>query len=555
MGKQKRKGGNEKESSQKMTAKKAAKKLLEESKTPDKSAKKKTPDSKKKATPTNWDRSTPQTGMQKSTPGSSGRKGRPLSKKEKKEREEQERLSQLISKSKKKVDKGGKSKSSKDKNRDGEPGQGTGTGLSHKKQKLNKWTPENMEIAVYAVLQDRKQPLGKRIGVRRIAASLQVPRNTLNQRVLGRVQGFGHMSGGELEPKLFSKEEEQDLANLVLKHADAGFPFALSQLRTLAYEYAKMLGLRGNRETEEMSRTWMKWFVKRHPEIKLKSAQQLSAYQAVCCNREIVAQWFEVYKGVLKENNIHSGMQVWNVDETGLMDVPKLRKVFGRSGMTTQFIVPKEKGTTTTVVCMTNALGIKTPPMVIHKGSRVRDEWKHCNNGAILRVSESGWINKTLFHQFGRVFLAHLKKVGIQDLTHVVLLDGHHSHTYNYRFLVEMYWSGVKVVCLPPHTSHFLQPLDNAPLAVFKSTWYEELRQYIRRKAGTAVSKSDFFLLFNRAWRAMTPPIIVRGFRETGIWPVDLHCIKEEKFALSDLLCKKKKAAPVAPPTGQTQSN
>ncbi len=240
--------------------------------------------------------------------------------------------------------------------------------------------------------------------------------------------------------------------------------------------------------------------------------------------------------------------------ETGVVDVPKVKKVLGRSGFRTQFVVPKEKGTTTTIIVMVNAVGMKVPPMVIHKGARVKEEWlANKRPETKVRASDSGWVNTKLFHEYGRVFLEFLQKLGLDRMNHVLLLDGHQSHTYNYQFLIEMYRSGVKVLCLPPHTSHFLQPLDNVPLAVFKSTWHEELCQYCRKYAGTALAKNHFFLLFNCAFRALTPPVIVRGFRETGMWPIDIGAIKEHKFAPSDLLgSQKHKLPPANAPAAQS---
>ncbi len=143
-------------------------------------------------------------------------------------------------------------------------------GSAHKGQSLNKWNPSNMQVAVYAVLEDRKLPMRKRIGIRKISAQCGVPRNTLNQRVLGRVKGFGHKSGGEKIPKLFTPEEEKELATCILQHADAGFPFTPKAMRDLAYEFAFLKGLRKFNVDGEMSRSWQRCFLRRHPEIQLK---------------------------------------------------------------------------------------------------------------------------------------------------------------------------------------------------------------------------------------------------------------------------------------------
>ncbi len=280
-----------KSAARKMTAKKQAAQLDRKKKTPVKDVSSK----KMKTTP----KSGTKTGTHASgTPGSSDKKGRPLTvaekkqkpqpqtKKEKKAAKDQERIWSLVEKGKKKAERegppGSDTKKGGSKNRDGKRDGASGTtGSSHIGERLNKWKPKDMQIAVYTVLEDRKKPVNKRIGIRRIAEACNVPRNTLNQRVLGRVSGFQHKSGGELSAKLFSEEEEQELVNMALKHADSGFPFTPKKLRNLAFEFALMQGHTVNNKHEELSRTWIKRFNKRHPELALHVPQQLSSYRAI----------------------------------------------------------------------------------------------------------------------------------------------------------------------------------------------------------------------------------------------------------------------------------
>ena len=195
---------------------------------------------------------------------------------------------------------------------------------------------------------------------------------------------------------------------------------------------------------------------------------------------------------------------------------------------------------------MVNAAGMKVPPMIIHKGNTVTAAWlTNCPDDVLVRAQESGYINTDLFLEMGYHFLEFLKKNQLDTLRHLILLDGHVTHTYNSYFINLMKANNVLVVLFPPHCSAFLQPLDATPFATLKNTWQRELHYWNRKKCGRAITKSEWFLLFRRAWRSVSVPTIVKGFRETGIFPLDFSVIPEDVFAPSDIMCPPTAAANV----------
>ena len=102
---------------------------------------------------------------------------------------------------------------------------------------------------------------------------------------------------------------------------------------------------------------------------------------------------------------------IWNVDETGITDVPKERKVIGITGEHMFQAVADEKGTTTTVVSFASAGGLHVPPTVIFKAGRVKDIWREAGpSGYTIKCSESGYINADLFADYGANFLNFLKE-------------------------------------------------------------------------------------------------------------------------------------------------
>ena len=83
------------------------------------------------------------------------------------------------------------------------------------------------------------------------------PEKTFRRRVRGPLTGlFGHLSGGKSYPRIFTPEEEEELAEHISKFAQSGFPFTTVEIRGLGFEYAQERGIEGFFWHEESS--WQK---------------------------------------------------------------------------------------------------------------------------------------------------------------------------------------------------------------------------------------------------------------------------------------------------------
>ena len=68
----------------------------------------------------------------------------------------------------------------------------------------------------------------------------------------------------------------------------------------------------------------------------------------------------------------------------------------------------------------------------------------------LVRVSDKGYINKELFVEFGKLFIGHLKRQELIDgRPHLLILDCHYSHLYNFQFLELMKEHSITVFALP----------------------------------------------------------------------------------------------------------
>ena len=314
-------------------------------------------------------------------------------------------------------------------------------------------------------------------------------------------------------------------------YASRGFAFSETQLCTMAYDMAQAEGCKGFSPIRKRAgRNWLKkGFYKRNPEVRKKLAVNLSIQRAMAANPFNITKFFDQYEEYLAEWHLeYSPNRIWNVDECGVGDVPKQRSVVGITGERCFQTVCNEKAENTTVVTYISAGGLAVPPMVIFKAGRVKPEWREAApSGYSVRSSASGYINADLFFDYAQKFVQFLKEKHIIEEWSkrrkvLVLLDLHKSHLFNLKFLKYMIANNIEVCSFPPHCTHIIQPLDDVPFANFKMQYQAKLLRINHLLKGQKMSKKTFFRLFVPTYTAaMTPEAIRKGFKNTGILPVN----------------------------------
>ena len=317
-----------------------------------------------------------------------------------------------------------------------------------------------------------------------------------------------------------------------MMYARRGFPFTEKQLCKLAYEMATRDGNSGFSPVKKRAgRAWLKGFYKRHPEVRKKISVNLNIARAISANPGQIKKFFNDYKGWLNQWGLeYCPNNIWNVDECGCSDVPKPQPVVGVTGERAFQTVSGEKGETTTLLTYISAGGLCVPPMVIFKTSKVKREWREAApSGYFIRGSPTGYINAKLFHEYGEQFVKYVKEKNLLTggRKMILLLDMHKSHLFNIDFMEYMKGNNIEVCSFPPHCTHLLQPLDDTPYGQFKSEYQKILGEQNALNCGNKLSRSQFFRVLVPAFTiAMTPEIIRRGFKNTGILPVDANTEK-----------------------------
>lgn len=100
----------------------------------------------------------------------------------------------------------------------------------------------------------------------------------------------------------------------------------------------------------------------------------------------------------------------------------------------------------------------------------------------------------------------------------LLILDGHASRTISVLEFSEK--NGIILLCLPAHTTHFLQPLDRSFYKSLKSYYYSACNRFVKANHARKLGRLQFGDLLGCSWnKAATLQNGVSGFRATGIFP------------------------------------
>ena len=102
-----------------------------------------------------------------------------------------------------------------------------------------------------------------------------------------------------------------------------------------------------------------------------------------------------------------------------------------------------------------------------------------------------------------------------------LLYDGHTS-LYTAQTIADAKNDDIHLYALPPHTSHFLQPLDKSVFGPFKRTLSSIIHEWMHNHPMQVVTKDILpGLICDSFASTMTVKNIKSGFRSTGIFPLD----------------------------------
>ena len=384
------------------------------------------------------------------------------------------------------------------------------------------WSDDSMLAAMEAV---RTSQMSISVAANRF----KVPRKTLDDRLKGRVQHGSHPGVSTV----LTVQEENSLVNYLLHMAQCGFPLTRTMVKAYAWSMAKRSGTAHRFHPEYgPGDHWWSLFKKRHPELALRTADSLERSRAEALNPDVVKEYFDLLHKCLDSNNLlRRPRQIYNCDETFLPLDYSREKVVAAKG--SKNIYRQSHGTTEhiTMLCCASAAGFPLPPMIIFAKSFPGGPYHFEGpDDALYARSESGWIDSELFLSwFNKIFL----KYSVPDRPIMLLTDGHKSHlTLDVVDLCIQ--NKIILFCLPPHTTHALQPLDVAVFKSLKDYFSKTVRALCFTKRNFVVTKKEFSKVVKTPFeKAFSIPNVKAGFKKCGIYPFNPDVVPAEKMTPS----------------------
>ena len=356
--------------------------------------------------------------------------------------------------------------------------------------------------------------------LRAAARAFDVPYSTLAHRAQGRREQSTWSQGRQI---LSTAEEEALVARIDEMH-QAGHPSTIGfvgQMAQMVVNQRHGGGPEGRNFT--VGTNWASRFLKRHPDLKSRWTRSLHNDRAKAVTYSAISAWLDRFTTTCATESIET-RDIYNMDETGFnaghMQRRKAVVVRGKHAVARQ---PNDRSWFTSIECV-SASGVPLQPQIIFKGKAHMVNWYNNlpDEAKQWRFSSSpnGWSDKELaLDWLKNVFEPGSKKIS-DDRTRLLILDGHLSHTTPefFKFCRE---KSIKLLILPPHTSHVTQPLDVSIFGPLKTRYSQEVEK-AGRNGIEAIPKSRFISLYCATRHAtFTRRNISSAFRGAGLVPLN----------------------------------
>ncbi|KAM3601738.1 uncharacterized protein V6R79_018027 [Siganus canaliculatus] len=384
------------------------------------------------------------------------------------------------------------------------------------RRKKKKWTEEAMERALIEVKSGR-------CTVRQAAKEFGVPKSSLGDRVSGRVAP-GSRSG---PAQLITTADEELLVEFSLYMSKHGFPLTKQQL----VSFASTIYKRQHRRVafSKLGQTWWLNFRKRQEKnITIQPADSVVRGRTVCVRKEAVDHFFHLLNTVMDAHGLRDKPhQIFNCNETGFqlgrkrVIVPKSASVGYKPGLGLRDHI--------SVLACFSAAGEDISPFIIYSKAYPGGVCYKTQGppNALYGWSDSGCLNSDLFKKW---FLKHFLLHAPKERPLLLIFDGHGSPV-NLEVVEAARKEGVILLCLPPHCSHILQPLDAGFFALLRQRFTALIGDGCAADSHFAVSKKEFSGMFKETYQVVTEEEGVRtvkdGFRKCGLYPLNHFAISE----------------------------
>ncbi|KAI1689247.1 DDE superfamily endonuclease [Pyrenophora tritici-repentis] len=314
----------------------------------------------------------------------------------------------------------------------------------------------------------------------------------------------------------------------------------------------KLLAARG---AGQVGQKWPANFVKRTDSLRTCFNRAYDRQRAMCEDATLIKRWFKLVEEIKAEQGI-CDEDVYNFDEAGFMmgKITTQLVITGSERRGRRKSIQPGNREWVTLIAAISAGGWSVPPFLIFAGQYHLSAWyeEDIPRDWAIAVSDNGWTNNELGVEWLKHFNAHTqaRTIGARRL---LIIDGHRSHQ-SLEFQELCKENNIHTLCMPPHSSHLLQPLDVGCFSPLKRAYSREVESLMRNHINH-ITKLEFLPAFKAAFdRAFTPANIYSAFRGAGLVPLQPEAVLS-KLDVQLRTPTPPAALPDAPWVAQTPSN
>jgi hypothetical protein len=368
--------------------------------------------------------------------------------------------------------------------------------------------------------------------VMKIAREHEVP----YRRLLARIHGRGGYETRKSSRRRLDDAQEEVLLEYITMFDDLHASLDAPRIQAAAEDILRCSHIEDNIIPRPLGKMWAYDFLKRHEEF-FKSRRHLKELdRGISENPGDIRWWFGCYTNVIEAYGIQP-QDIYNMDETGFRigQGRRIDAVYTRyPGNAPSIDSASKRQLVTSVECISQD-GWVLPPLLILPGEvQLRDWYELVDlpDGYILDHSTSGYINSELAYEWINHFnIATVSRRAGQ--WRLLIFDQHKSHM-TVEFVLHA--QSMKILLLPllPHLTHLLQPLDSIPFMQAKKCHADAVNR-VSWLSGYNYDKVHFLSDIDYIRRsAFTSKVIAAGWRETGLYPLDITRIMKRIGAFED---------------------
>jgi hypothetical protein len=391
-------------------------------------------------------------------------------------------------------------------------------------KKMTKYSEEQMQLAIKDVNRNT-------YSLNQAAKLYGIPKTTLFDRVNNRYDRPGTGSGAT---SWLPEEFESLLVDALIKLAEWGYGLNFSGVKMIVRSFLKNTEFKHLFKNGIPGVDWYRHFMHRHrTQISERKVQNLASNRAYSCTPDIIDDFFTLLSKQFDSSNFEMAHLIWNVDESGFSCDPGNDKIIcPRGSKDVKKLVGNNEKAMYTVASCCSAAGEFLPPFFVYGSTNIYNTWcQGAPQGTGFATSKSGWMEAEQFLQwFKQVFVPFVAKY---NGSKTLIYDGHNSHI-SVDLIEYAIKHHIKLICLPPHSSHILQPLDVGVFGPVKSEWRRILSEYYLKTKFQNVDITKFPALFSQLFeKAFSRKNAIAGFEKTGIFPLNRQKIRNDQLKVS----------------------